>query len=187
MIEMREIKFRGISKETNEWVYGYYYHRVWLDGEHIIKGGEDGKKHNVYPETVGQYTGLTDKWYKEIYEGDKVSDKDRNEYEVFFENGRFMCFVCLVYFSSNPHLLNDLLANMHNDIEVIGTIHDGKYGLSEIEKKILESRIYSLRSVQDDMRKLGADKKGLDVNSVIACINDVICAINKIEGEGVKE
>lgn len=183
---MREIKFRGIAKEINKFVYGYYYHRSY-DDKHIIKDSLTGRKVEIHPESRGQYTGLTDKWYKEIYEGDKVRDKDRNEYEVVFENGRFMCFVCLVYSGSNPRLLNDLLVNMHNDIEVIGTIYDGKYGLSELEKKILESRIYVLRSIQEDMRKLGVDKKGLDVNSIIAYINDVICEINKIEGEEVKE
>lgn len=148
---MREIKFRGISKETNEWVYGYYYHRVWLDGKHIIKGGEDGKKHNVYPETVGQYIGFTDKWYKEIYEGDKVRDKYRNEYEVVFENGRFMCFVCLVYLNSSPRLLNDLAANTHNDIEVIGTIHDGKYGMSQACKILLETHIQKLENINESI------------------------------------
>lgn len=106
---MREIKFRGKSKNVNEWCYGTYIftndnrndpfrtgpfkesHRIvfWVAGDWNMGGWVDEE---VIPETVGQYTGLKDKNGKEIYEGDIILWRNE-KYVVKFQSGMFYASV----------------------------------------------------------------------------------------------
>ena len=126
---MREILFRGKTAE-GEWVYGYYCRCGYTDKEkdHIIPYYASALfAIEVIPETVGQYTGITDKNGTKIFEGDLVStDIARPFLIVEFRDGCFM-FNCndgdTDYYDIMFPILDES-QTVYKYGEVIGNIHD---------------------------------------------------------------
>ena len=132
---MREILFRGQHRRYGEqvnmageklppvWVYGGV-----LQGEgdfSIIYGSKspDGKfeeKYPVYTETLGQYTGLTDKNGKKIFEGDVLKWDEKEWGSPFPEVAKW-----------DYSLLDMRKHDWPQFCEVIGNIHDNPELLKE--------------------------------------------------------
>lgn len=73
---MREIIFRGKKTDDDEWVYGYLtFEDKYDNGEkipYITPIDKDYLLCEVYENTIGEYSGLTDCKGNKIFEGDIV-------------------------------------------------------------------------------------------------------------------
>lgn len=155
---MREILFRGKRIDNGEWVqgclvkfgkesfadddrYGIMDKTVLVAKLHkdlnryaTLRFGDcDYIYHNIriaeiIPKTVGQFTGLTDKNGKKIFEGDIVKDiTDGVPREVFYSNESAMFLKEGILRSSlgNPFHL-EVVGNIHDNPEILRGEEDGK-------------------------------------------------------------
>ena len=147
---MREILFRGKSIKTNQWIYGGFH--IW-EKRQVCALSNDSLKVDeisyvitvnsfadwnmprtmqaveVIADTVGQYTGLTDRNGRKIFEGDIVNILTENEEFgiITYDDGGF--FVDASTFSV------DFMNNINgSDIEVIDNIHDNPKALKNLNQ-----------------------------------------------------
>jgi uncharacterized phage protein (TIGR01671 family) len=121
---MREILFRGKRTNTKEWIEGVAFphdnNKVTMLSQHPMDGSLVGKE--VDPETVGQFTGLTDKNDTKIFEGDIVRYNDTIHKVIFCTiNGSAFFGITM---PDRGEIWNFDGITCANKMEVIGTIHD---------------------------------------------------------------
>lgn len=136
---MREILFRGKRIDNGEWVKGMLV-RYNSNFEAANIADENGLLYAVKTETVGQYTGLTDKNGKKIFEGDIVKDvtvpvqcgigivkfgkyETRIKFSLKDDNYSYHIGVYIKWNKTLNFYRHDL-AFWNEKIEVIGNIHD---------------------------------------------------------------
>lgn len=133
----RKIKFRGKSKKTRKWLYGYlgeskfsildyvYTDKVIFDN--VLSFNTDNSAYvvkdlSVEEDTICQFTGLYDKNGTDIYEGDIVLQQgyhgNKQPMVVKFECGAFI----VGYHKGSSTKTTPMLLN--SKCEVIGNLFD---------------------------------------------------------------
>ena len=137
---MREILFRGKSIKTNQWIYGGFH--IW-EKRQVCALSNDSLKDDeisyvitvnsfadwnmprtmqaveVIADTVGQYTGLTDRNGNKIFEGDIVNILTENEEigVIVYEDGGFIVH-------ADKFSIDIIYKINGTDVEVIGNKYD---------------------------------------------------------------
>lgn len=135
---MREIEFKAQRVDNGAWVYGFLsdIDEITVPNEDDSVGYYTMDAYNVIPETVCQWTTLTDKNGARLYKGDIFVYQKHDGYlldnfmgAVEFEDG---CYGYSVYFKYVKNAktftpfskFDELQEDFLNHIEIIGNIHD---------------------------------------------------------------
>lgn len=116
----RNILFRGLHTDGGGWVEGALIFYPESDSKEIYCASQTEfnlmENYEVIPETVGQFTGLTDKNGKKLFKGDRIKNKF-GTYVIEFQDG---CF-----WACNEKEEDNVPLYVHNqESEIIGNIHE---------------------------------------------------------------
>jgi hypothetical protein len=137
---MREILFRGRRADNSEWVSGFYHvdpedgHFITYFDAKYFHGNMDEPpsqdifkvSHQIIPETVGQFTGITDKAGIKIFEGDICELRYKTDIPTvtgIVEWAQLHTHFSLFSKQGGPYSLS-MGGSLVEGVFVIGSIHD---------------------------------------------------------------
>lgn len=128
MKKMRKLWFRGITT-NNTWVFGSFIDDIGKQNpEPYIRIQNEVGAYYVRPETVGQFTGITDRYNKPIFEHDIVKHyiKHTNFVKIYAIEWNSSQCKFVGKFSGFDYQKPFSYADLHIglDYEVIGNIFD---------------------------------------------------------------
>ncbi len=134
---MREILFRGRRRDNREWVFGSCYKQTEFYGDKaegimIITSSESLcydqalEYYAVSEETVGQFTGMTDKKCTKIFEDDIVQahfskNHSKQIFRVTFDDGMFLFDNNYVKVPKYEIYSMKVIGNIHDNPELLET------------------------------------------------------------------
>lgn len=122
---MRDIRFRGLSINSKQWVYGDYTRLVLGGNIHYYIKPLDSKVVEVEYESIGQLTGIKDKNEKDVFEGDilqgyKCHYPVKYEHASFTWNDEFLGYTIEADYDAHVEIIPDGCETL----EIIGNIHE---------------------------------------------------------------
>lgn len=128
-MSQRQILFKAKRTDNGKWVEGYICKHPspvqvgecspWYIHVPPIDPDDNGGVYNVDPETVCQYTGLTDKNGKKAFENHKLYDPHENRIFVIKWDKELAAFVLM----DDEGWMKKDIARLHY-CEIIGNIYD---------------------------------------------------------------
>lgn len=133
-----QVKYNGNHLFAGEWVEGSLILKTKGAFIYVIEKDDFGNvvrefETEVLPETVGQFTGLTDKNGVKVFEGDRVRSPHGIEYTIVFIDENVQDIGDEIHSAFHASRINNtgncisipIDSYLKNNMEVIGNIHEG--------------------------------------------------------------
>jgi uncharacterized phage protein (TIGR01671 family) len=123
---MREILFRGKEVESSDWYYGDIFHSSMNVDTTRIHDYINRANVEIIPDTLGQFTGLTDKNGTKIFEGDIV-EYEGKRYSINYlpHYARFSAVKPNTVFCVFAYQRGEVIGNIYDNPELIGGGQNG--------------------------------------------------------------
>lgn len=120
---MREILFRGKTL-LGKWIEGDLLNYLGCGKVHIAQNYKGAGGQEVILETVGQFTGLTDKNGTKIFEGDILKANNGHIGWVIFRNGSFVkrCYCHPKSFNAIFGDNETVIGNIYDNLKLLGSV-----------------------------------------------------------------